>query len=391
MDESKRPSRLTALERFLIELQQERAKSLFAEISTRQPEEFARLGYVEQAIIRCISMLILSMNLCVFSLGVWLLYNFWFSPMLDLVAAILILGSCAARPKFGSMPSSSVNSEQYPHIFKFVEGIARAQKSKVPDSIVINNEFNASMGFYGLTRKRKLTLGLPLLEVLTIEEKAALVAHELAHVENGDVLRGQYSGLAIATVFSWATILKPQSPWYSMDDTNNFFVNLLAVPFKILVFLLSILLEGLGKILITSTWKESQRAEYLADYCAAQTAGTAASIGALLKSAQFGKLTDVMSKLEYSPDWHSEDPIRDLKYAFEPSPGEPDAIFAMDDFSKTSTHPPVQFRMEFLRLNSRSGTNVYAAEDTKEIENELLTLRPAVIEKLFYSYFPRRF
>lgn len=61
-------------------------------------------------------------------------------------------------------------------------------------AVAVNGETNASVSTYGLRRRRLLTIGLGLWEILGTGQRIALLGHELGHYANGDTARAWSSG-----------------------------------------------------------------------------------------------------------------------------------------------------------------------------------------------------
>lgn len=113
---------------------------------------------------------------------------------------------------------------------------------------------------------RLLTIGVPLWEILTPQERIALLGHELGHYSNGDTRHGLIIGNALRSLTTWR---------YYVDPTPN---PTLVEAFVNLVFLLPrALLQGLLMLLDRLTLRATQRAEYLADSMAARAGSTDAA------------------------------------------------------------------------------------------------------------------
>lgn len=92
-----------------------------------------------------------------------------------------------------------VTSAEAPELFRFVEDLARRQETALPDTIVIG----LTRGFFvteghlrlwpedTLVTGRTLYLPAPYLELLDIQEVAAIVGHELAHFSGKDTVYSQ--------------------------------------------------------------------------------------------------------------------------------------------------------------------------------------------------------
>ena len=83
---------------------------------------------------------------------------------------------------------------QQPHFFKFVYRVCDAVGAPRPSIVKINNEVNASAGFYQgmrsfFSRKLVLTVGLPLVAGLDTRQLAGVLAHEFGHFSQGAGMR----------------------------------------------------------------------------------------------------------------------------------------------------------------------------------------------------------
>ncbi|MHB1571863.1 MAG: M48 family metalloprotease [Solirubrobacteraceae bacterium] len=115
---------------------------------------------------------------------------------------------------------------------------------------------------------------MPLLAALEPPVTVALLAHELAHERNGDARRGRLVGSSLTSLSSTLDLLRPQpmcrvpGRWRFSMFLTNVLLWLCSQPPRLLLTLQAHLL-----------YRDSQRAEYLADELAASVAGTDAVIG----------------------------------------------------------------------------------------------------------------
>jgi Zn-dependent protease with chaperone function len=79
-----------------------------------------------------------------------------------------------------------VAAKDCPALFSLLEKIASLVNTRVPNTVLIDAEFNAAIiqrplyGFFGT--QNILIIGLPLLECLTVKEFCSVLAHELGHL-----------------------------------------------------------------------------------------------------------------------------------------------------------------------------------------------------------------
>ncbi|WP_405527425.1 M48 family metallopeptidase [Streptomyces canus] len=154
-----------------------------------------------------------------------------------------------------------------PELFALVDEVAATLGTRGVDAVVVDVEANASVTHLGL-RRRLLTLGLPLWEVLSPQQRIALLGHELGHFTHGDTRHGMVVGTAFRSLSTWLYYVQP------MPNPNvvQAVTNLACVPLRLLITAVMALLDLL-------TARTSQRGEYLADGAAARTGSTEGAVG----------------------------------------------------------------------------------------------------------------
>jgi hypothetical protein len=113
-----------------------------------------------------------------------------FSDLANLMASCR--GARPSRPRFGRVPkyATKVTPAEAPELYRLVGDVAAALSAPVPAVYVEEDVFNASASRVGLRRRPVLVLGLPLWNVLSAQQRVALLGHELGHFVNGDPRRG---------------------------------------------------------------------------------------------------------------------------------------------------------------------------------------------------------
>lgn len=191
------------------------------------------------------------------------------------IALFLFALAWLLRPRFGKPPDENVvEPDDAPELHAVADEVAAALETKPPDVIVVDHRFNASWAVVGLRRIRVLTLGLPLLTMLSPQERVALVAHELAHARNGDSGRGFFIGGALHALEEVYAVLAPE------DEVDSYVE--LAIFEKltnVAMWVISRPALGLLYLQLFLLSQDHQRAEYLADALEARAAGSKASIG----------------------------------------------------------------------------------------------------------------
>jgi Zn-dependent protease with chaperone function len=305
-----------------------------------------------------------------------------------IVAAVLAISlAILVRPRFGKSPKDNlVPRPEAPTLFRLVDRVAEATGTKSADVLVVDEEYNASWGVFGLRRTRVLHLGLPLLSALEPQERVGLIAHEVAHAKNGDASRGLFVGSACRGLAQWYFVLAPhraRSAYGGIADTR-----LAEHVANAMLWVLSrppLLLFGLEVHLLLH---DSRRAEYLADAIAAREAGTAAIVGVHEKLLLRGSFQQVVRQFAHPATRPDND---DLFAAVRPAlAAVPERererrrrVALLEASSLGSTHPPTGQRIRLLEQRPiRSAQVVLSNADSDAIDRELADLRPAFQRRL---------
>jgi heat shock protein HtpX len=106
------------------------------------------------------------------------------------IGAGAILISIVPRPSRFSPPGPRLNPAGQPRLFAELEGVARAVGEPMPSEVYITPEMNAGVLRRG--RRRVMVLGLPLMQVMSISQMRAVLAHEFGHYHGGDTALGPW-------------------------------------------------------------------------------------------------------------------------------------------------------------------------------------------------------
>jgi Zn-dependent protease with chaperone function len=98
--------------------------------------------------------------------------------------SVLILWAIVPRRTRFEAPGPRLQRDEQPELFALVEEVARAARQSMPTEVYLAAEVNASVLQTG--RRRVMTLGLPLMQVLTVPQFRAVIAHEFGHFDGGD-------------------------------------------------------------------------------------------------------------------------------------------------------------------------------------------------------------
>jgi len=167
-------------------------------------------------------------------------------------------------------PGPRLDPRQQPQLFEKVNKLALLTAQPAPEEIYLTDYVNAGVGqrggIMGLGSRRFMVIGLPLLQLLTVSQFEAVLAHEFGHFHGRDTgflllwLYRTRSHIALTTALLTRNPLAPVAPlsWF------------IGVPFK-----------WYGQFFMRATQTVCRIQERAADRLAANIAGAQASAGAL--------------------------------------------------------------------------------------------------------------
>lgn len=106
-----------------------------------------------------------------------------------LIGAGAILWSIVPRPERFRAPGPLLEATTNPRLFKELNDVASKVGEPMPHEVYLVPEVNAGVrerGGFMRRGRRVMVLGLPLLQVLSISEMRAVLAHEFGHYHGGD-------------------------------------------------------------------------------------------------------------------------------------------------------------------------------------------------------------
>jgi len=117
---------------------------------------------------------------------------------LALVAGAGVLWAVRPRLWFGTRGRGwkPLSRDEAPRLHAFVDEVARRCGAARPEEIGLEDEATASIGqerrWFGLVRRSRVNIGLPLFAFLSTDELAAVLAHEFGHHQGGDLMLGPW-------------------------------------------------------------------------------------------------------------------------------------------------------------------------------------------------------
>jgi Zn-dependent protease with chaperone function len=364
---------------------QKLSNSLFDELAHL---DTAKPGFsTSKGLAYLVASLVHGFTLGLFLLGCFLLIWCWPAILVEIIGLFLILLAWYVRPKMTKMGSvGKITRSAFPALYEMTDKVTQALNTSKVEAIFIDTSFNASISQVGWRRKKKLTLGLPLFSTLTDDERLALLGHEIGHCVNGDPNRNLFIGSAIASLVAWYPLLQPApSRFYK----PGLLVMLTRPILNLLLRTLAQVVKLLVKLLSNLNWRDSQRAEYLADALAARIGGSSAMLSMLEKlhyhdsfNLALHKVALSKNKLDLFEEYQS--------YLKEVPERELDRIRRIEQLSASrldSTHPPTGYRVAVIKNKPVLEPQViWSSEKARLVEQELKRFHKSVQEILVDRY-----
>lgn len=308
--------------------------------------------------------------LLLFFIYIQFLYSEWISIYFLAVCfggVGIIVWSIIPRGTKFIKPGPLLKRSEYPKLFEFIDSIALTAGQQTPDEVYLSFEMNAWVGqrsgFLGIGSKRIMGIGLPLIQLLTVSQLKAVLAHEFGHYLAGDTKLAPMAYKTRQVIErTIENLARHQSP----------FLN---------VFL------SYGKMFLKITHAASRSQETAADLFAAKLAGSQSCIDALriVHSSEevlhhfWHKEMEPIIRAGYRPDM-----LRTFKQYTQ---SEPIAKMLQDNLKRElkypqlsiyDTHPPLSERIRTVEQISfeEAEENPFSAicliEDVRQTEYGLL-------------------
>jgi heat shock protein HtpX len=142
-----------------------------------------------------------------------------------ILGAGIILWSILPRRDRFMPPGPPLEPKQHPKLFETLAGIAQATKQQMPSEVYLIADVNAWVmdrgGIMGFGSRRVMGLGLPLLQVLSVSQLRAVLAHEFGHFHGGDTKLGPWVyktraaiGRTLQGLAAYCSLLQKPFLWY---------------------------------------------------------------------------------------------------------------------------------------------------------------------------------
>ncbi|HEV2451698.1 MAG TPA: M48 family metallopeptidase [Streptosporangiaceae bacterium] len=309
-----------------------------------------------------LAVLVLACSAGLIAAAVWLVLR---APNVAtiIVAIVAVLLAIELRPRLGSLRKRDHVRYQgdAPALFGLLDRVAAELGARPVYAVVPVAAWNASYTSVGLRRRRVLTLGVPLWEALPIDQKLALLGHELAHGVNGDARHGMVVGTSLSTLARLYYVLRPGRADYTLA--------------RLAQALLSSVVAAVFTLQHVISLRASQRAEYVADALAARLASPA-STADMLDTLVTGRDTHVFTVIrqkftdETAGFWDEQRAA--LSSLPETEKDRRRRAEARQRLRVTESHPPAHLRIAVLRSRppSKPVLCLTAAEEA-QIRTEL--------------------
>jgi len=294
---------------------------------------------------RLVMLFILALPIPFFVLALLCLRAAWEHWLMFFPAAFLLTLTWVLLPRRPRLDPNAVPISDFPQLATCLSEIAGKVGISPPDQVVFDAELNASVLRVG--KRSQLYIGLNLWDALNDDEKTALLAHELAHLANGDPERGVLFSYALQSLETWYMLLTPDE--YVYEDGSRAYGGFVEQLTELTLWIVRLPIFWTWSLLHRLLSSEQQRAEYFADAVAVRIAGKDAVHGLLRKTvliplslrarnqlyrASGERLSKALVEAITSPDTESAEKLM--------------AEMKEEQSAVDATHPPTIYRMRFI-------------------------------------------
>jgi heat shock protein HtpX len=244
------------------------------------------------------------------AIGIAVAFNFFAYFFSDKMA----LAATRARP---------VTEAEMPHLYGTVRRLTTQMDMPMPSIHVIDSPQPNAFATGRSPRKAAVAVTTGIMDILDYEELEGVLGHELAHVQNRDILISSIAAMIGAAI----AILARMAFWFGGGDNRN-------NPLGIVGALIALIVAPLAAMLIR--FAISRTREFQADRSGAEITGQPMKLASALQKISVGAQRMPMRVNESTSQLFIENPLKGVK-------GRGGGVSRW-----FSTHPPTEERIERL-------------------------------------------
>lgn len=220
--------------------------------------------------------------------GFYLLIGFVVSGMLfGLIGSFLAILSTIFNKK-NEEPAILITINEHPKLYHLIVDLSEKMNTKIPDSIILHAKSSFFVTnrkikvFNGIAKGRVLSISMPLLNVLTVNELRSILAHEFAHFTGRDKIYTKAVLPVYRVAINYFENIK------SVFYYNGSNLGLISIPLIIPNKLMKCYLKSFQKL----NMNISREREFRADYIATEICGYDTFKSALSKIVSYSEFCD---------------------------------------------------------------------------------------------------
>jgi heat shock protein HtpX len=226
----------------------------------------------------------------------------------------LALAASRARP---------VTEEELPQVYAIVRRLALQKSMPEPRIYIIDSPQPNAFATGRSPKKAAVAVTTGILEILTVDELEGVLAHELAHVSNRDILISSIAAMIAAAL----TMLARMAFWFGGGDNRE-------SPLGAIGAIISLVVAPIAAMLIRLAISRTR--EFQADATGAETTGRPLILASALEKISAGTARIPMNVNPATAQLFIDNPMK--------------AVRGGGMMKLLSTHPPTEERIERLTM-----------------------------------------
>lgn len=226
----------------------------------------------------------------------------------------LALAASRARP---------VTEEELPQVYAIVRRLALQKSMPEPRIYIIDSPQPNAFATGRSPKKAAVAVTTGILEILTVDELEGVLAHELAHVSNRDILISSIAAMIAAAL----TMLARMAFWFGGGDNRE-------SPLGAIGAIISLIVAPIAAMLIRLAISRTR--EFQADATGAETTGRPLILASALEKISAGTARIPMNVNPATAQLFIDNPMK--------------AVRGGGMMKLLSTHPPTEERIERLTM-----------------------------------------